>query len=363
MPFAVQACCLLSEWITFLLAAVAPRSRRTFIELLCGCLMSQDGWLTRAIAVVGRGCHWTTYFKLIARGSIQTLALAHQLLRLLIRFVPPGLTMLVLDDTLVMRWSAAAPGAAIRREHSRKPNRPRFVNAQCWITLGIVMACGVLPIRSRLVPGTGNTNKLAIAGALVRTVASIVPGARVLVDSWYMRRRVVVPLLTRGMRIIGQVRRDTALFMPPAPADPSAPRRRGRPRLYGPRLTAPQIDVLPASEHRLWIYGKQQQVRIVTSGLFAGWMRRHFSGVAFRHCLRPKVQDIHLPRAPRRPACTTRPSLNRPRGGTFGRPASFAAFCPSLQSPGKVRECLNPSLDMKLGPNLSVTRVEVTDPG
>jgi hypothetical protein len=27
-----------------------------------------------------------------------------------------------------------------------------------------------------------------------------------------MRRRFVLPLLSRGMRIIGQVRRDTALF-------------------------------------------------------------------------------------------------------------------------------------------------------
>ncbi len=26
--------------------AVPPRSRCTFVELLCGCLMSQDGWVT-----------------------------------------------------------------------------------------------------------------------------------------------------------------------------------------------------------------------------------------------------------------------------------------------------------------------------
>jgi hypothetical protein len=49
MLFAVQVCRLLSEWITFLLLVVPPRSRRTFVELLCGCLMSQDGWLTRVI--------------------------------------------------------------------------------------------------------------------------------------------------------------------------------------------------------------------------------------------------------------------------------------------------------------------------
>jgi len=262
MLFAVQLCRLLSEWISFLLLAVPPRSRRTFVELLCGCLMSQDGWLTRAIGVIGRKCHWTTYFKLIERGSIKIQALANQLLRLLIRFTPAGLPMVVIDDTLVIRWSPSAPDVAIRHEHSRKPNRPRFVNAQCWVTIGLVMARGVLPIRSRLVPRSGNTNKLVIAGALVRVVAAIVPGARVLVDSWYMRRRFLLPLLTRGMRVIGQVRRDTALFLPPAPVDPAAPRRRGRPRLYGPKLTPEQIDASPTREHRLFLYGKWKDVRL-----------------------------------------------------------------------------------------------------
>jgi hypothetical protein len=44
MTFTAQVCRLLSEWITFLLEVVPPRSRCTFIELLCGCLMSQEGW-------------------------------------------------------------------------------------------------------------------------------------------------------------------------------------------------------------------------------------------------------------------------------------------------------------------------------
>ena len=77
-------------------------------------------------------------------------------------------------------------------------------------------------------------------------------------------------------------------------------------------------------------------------------LRRLDAPPFFRCCvsprLRPQVRDIHLSRAPRRPACTTRPCLNRPRGAAFGRSASFAAFFPSLQSPGEERVCLNPSL-------------------
>ncbi|MBW8832344.1 MAG: transposase, partial [Burkholderiales bacterium] len=91
-----------------------------------------------------------------------------------------------------------------------------------------------------LVPRSGNTNKLIIAGALVRVVAAIVPGARVLVDSWYMRGRFLLPLFARGMRILGL--RDTALFLPPASIDPTARWRRGRPRKYGAQVTPDQIE-------------------------------------------------------------------------------------------------------------------------
>jgi len=259
MTLTAQMCRLLSEWITFLLAAVPPRSRCTFIELLCGCLMSQDGWVTRAISVIARKCHWTTYFKLLERGSLKTQALANQLLRLVMQFSSEAILTFVLDDTLLLRWSDSAPGVGIRHEHSRKPNRPRYVNAQCWVTLGVVLARGVVAIRSRLVPLSGNTNKLSIAVALVRVAACIAPGSRVLVDSWYMRKRFVLPLLGRGLRIIGQVRRDTALFLPP---DPAAARRRGRPRQYGERLTQDRIDTLTAEEHHLQLYGKPKLVRL-----------------------------------------------------------------------------------------------------
>ena len=55
----------LSSWITHLLTAVSIRSRATFVELLCGCLVSPEGWVTRTISVIVRGRHWTAYYKLI----------------------------------------------------------------------------------------------------------------------------------------------------------------------------------------------------------------------------------------------------------------------------------------------------------
>ena len=62
MTYAQTARLCLSNWITHLLIAVPPRSRATFIELLCGCLISPEGWVTRAISAITRR-RWTTYYK------------------------------------------------------------------------------------------------------------------------------------------------------------------------------------------------------------------------------------------------------------------------------------------------------------
>lgn len=255
----------LSEWISFLLPAVPIRSRATFIELLCGCLVSPEGWVTRSIVAISRRKHWTTYYKLIERGSVRTVRLARALFRLVLAVLPCDVLTLVLDDTLVPRSSASAPGCAYRHDHSRKTNRPPFLLAQCWVTVGVsVLGHGganlVLPILSRLVPTTGNRNKLVIALALLRALAGVADKpVRVLFDSWFMRARLVLPLLRRQIRVIGQARIDTALFLPPvAPTTP----RRGRKRIYGERLSAEAVAHLPVTELSLSLYGQDQLLRL-----------------------------------------------------------------------------------------------------
>jgi hypothetical protein len=255
----------LSEWISFLLAAVPIRSRATFIELLCGCLVSPEGWVTRSIVAISRRKHWTTYYKLIERGSVRTVRLARALFRLVLSVLPFDVLTLVLDDTLVPRSSASAPGCAYRHDHCRKTNRPPFLLAQCWVTVGVsVLGHGganlVLPILSRLVPTTGNRNKLVIALALLRALAGVADKpVRVLFDSWFMRARLVLPLLRRQIRVIGQARIDTALFL--RPVAPTTPRR-GRKRIYGERVSAEALAHLPVTELSLSLYGQDQLLRL-----------------------------------------------------------------------------------------------------
>lgn len=84
-----------------------------------------------------------------------------------------------------------------------------------------------------------------------------------------MRRRLILPLLDRTIHVIGQVRRDTALFLPP----PARHSGRGRPRKYGARLTQEQIAALPMTERELFLYGKMQRVRLRSARVGARFLK------------------------------------------------------------------------------------------
>ena len=99
MPLSVLARSYLSQWITQLFVAIPIRSRATFVELLCACLVSPEGWVTRAITAICRRRHWTTYYKLIERGSIRTVPLARALFSLVQSVFPAQTLSLVIDDT------------------------------------------------------------------------------------------------------------------------------------------------------------------------------------------------------------------------------------------------------------------------
>jgi hypothetical protein len=162
----------------------------------------------------------------------------------------------IIDDTLAPRCSAKAPGAAVRFDHARKPNRPTFLLCQAFVTLCAVVPCRdrprSVPILTGLCRGVGHAGKIALAKTLLRAVGDHLGPLCLLLDAWYMRGSVIRAALQRGHTVVGQVRRDTALFeLPP----PRAPGRRGRSRLYGAKLDAEAVTQLPVSQHRIGGYG------------------------------------------------------------------------------------------------------------
>jgi hypothetical protein len=76
-----------------------------------------------------------------------------------------------------------------------------------------------------------------------------------------MRGSLIRTALRLGHEVIGQIRRDTALFALPTPREPGT---RGRPRLYGDKLDALAAAALPATIHRIAGYrGRSARLRHV----------------------------------------------------------------------------------------------------
>lgn len=251
----------LSECITFLVRALPVRSVPTFLELLVGAMLTQAGFVSQAWLAVDMRRHWSSYYKWLQEGKWSWTALGLQTARLLISLFPGSRWLWVIDDTLLLRASKKAPGSGIHHDHAHKANRPQFVRGQCWVSLAAVvengLAAAAIPLLSRLIRVEGNQGKLTAAMALVRAIAPVFLGEAVclLLDSWYMRHSLITFARGKGVHVIGQVRKDTALY-----DIPSATGKRGRPRVYGDQYTTERVAALPSTRVRLHLYGKEQWI-------------------------------------------------------------------------------------------------------
>ena len=253
-------------WITFLLLALPIRTRATFFELLIGALIARSGHITQAVLRIPSPKHWTTFYKLIEVGKWSYLLFGKQLLKLVLTFFPRSDWNLIVDDVAVVRSSKKAPGVHWVHNHTQKPNRPRCIWGQCWVALGISVSFGKrvasIPLLLHLKRTTGNASKLKSVLVLLRCVVPTLKATgtktiRLLIDAWYMKGTLIIPLAAQGIYVIGRVRWDTALFLPP----PQRRKRRGRPRTYGTKITTESVDRLHIHQRTFHIYGKRQPVR------------------------------------------------------------------------------------------------------
>ena len=247
-------------WITYLAEAVPLRSIPTFIELLIGAMLAHRGFVTEAWLALEMKRQWSSYYKWLESGSWSWLALARQMGRLVAKCTGNEHVYLVIDDFVTLRASKKAPDVGIHHQHGNKPNLARYVRGQAWVTLSVILEKGwanhALPLLSRLVRKEGNTSKLKTALVLLRAMRGIFSSVTLLTDSWYMRAGVILALVEEGIHVVGQVRKDTALYMIPE----EIPGKKGRKRKYGKKCTSEQITKL--RRHRVWlhIYGKSQYV-------------------------------------------------------------------------------------------------------
>src|SRR5215217_248681 len=248
---------ILPTLIGRLAAAVPGRARATFTELLIGAAVTRGGHVTDAILAVGLSRAWTTYYWLLERGRWSWLAVWRALLGALKELFAPPVWHVVIDDTVVERLSAGAPGSLIHHNHSAKPNRPRFLRGQGWLCLAAVVEqgwrVGAVPLMLRLVRRGAHRGKLGSARFLLRLLGNRLGRVRLLLDAWFMRARLIEAAVAGGHTVIGRVRRDLALYAVPRPP---RRRRRGRPRKYGPRMTRERVETLPVHRTARPLYGR-----------------------------------------------------------------------------------------------------------
>lgn len=260
----------LSFYITFLTRAVSAKAAPVFCELLIGSMLSGEGFLTQALLAIQYDKVWSSYHHWVAFGCWHWRNLAHQLTLLVSSKAPEEEPIpVILDDLTLERCSENAPACRIHRQHSQKKNRAKYILGQCWVFLAIAFkrpSDGVntaVPVMAFPAPKSGNVSKLKIARCMLTSLRKTLAHRtiRILTDSWFMNKTMMLPALVQEFEIIGNIPKNRALFALPVEALPPSPiNKRGRKRIYGVKMTPEEVQKLPETTMTLRLYGKERDV-------------------------------------------------------------------------------------------------------
>ena len=118
-----------------------------------------------------------------------------------------------------------------------------------------------------------------MARQLTNAIRAHLTGVRLLIDAGLMRKSLILPILEQGAQIIGQVRRDTALYLPPEPK----PKSRHPKCKYGQRVNAVLRDALLTQGLEPRLYGTVQRVQMRGVPVPAMWSDMHQHSGALSH--------------------------------------------------------------------------------
>src|SRR5690242_11582644 len=283
---------ILTALVGGLAAAVPRRARTTFTELPIGAATTRGGHVTDAILAAGLSRSWTSYYWFLQRGRWAWLAVWRALLAALAPLFGPAVRHVNIDDAVVERISARAPGSLMHHNHAAKPNRSRFLRGQGRLCLAAVIEhgwrVGAVPLMLRSVRRGAHRGKLRSARSLLRLLGPRLGRVRVLLDAWFMRARLIEAAVADGHTVTGRVRRDLALHAVPRPP---RHRRRGRPRKYGPRMTPERVAALPVRRRARILYGRLEVVRYRTCRVAARFLKGRVVRAVWVRLERPDRRD------------------------------------------------------------------------
>lgn len=301
MNLQVKTFQIFAQWVTFIWQALPPKLQPTLLELLFGAMIARRGHISSAILSIRTALSWNSYYKAVEQGRFIWLLLAKRWLLLLIDVFQLNELVLTLDDFIAVRASKKAPAVGWHFDHAKRSNRPKFLWGQLRLCLGIICQKGsraaAFPLLLKLMPAAGNTNKLTAATFLMKLLHKHIPlhmRVKVLIDAWFMRGPLVLELLRMGAVAIGQARKDSAVYLPP---EPPYKKPRGRPRIYGAKLTFEQIENhYPRQQKQLYAYGNLRTFQFYAAIAKVRFLKGHVCKIVWSRFLndRGRWTNWHL---------------------------------------------------------------------
>jgi hypothetical protein len=257
-------------WIAQLAGPVHGRVAGRLLPLMGGILFAQGrktvaSWLRAA----GLGADFRAYYYFLGSLGRKTKWIAAALMRIALSVIAPGgdHLLLALDDTPTKRYGPWVEGAGIHHNPTPGPADHKFLYGHVWVTLAWIVrhplwgAIGLplwalLYVRQKdvgqLPPwyGVKFRTKLEMAAELVAWASLwlrwLGKTLWVVADGAYAKRPFLKKAAAAGVVVFSRLRKDAALWSVPRPPRPGAPKKRGRPRTYGPEA----ISLAKRAGHR-----------------------------------------------------------------------------------------------------------------
>jgi len=152
-----------------------------------------------------------------------------------------GMPVIVGDGLKAPKSSRKMPGVKLLHQESESNTKPEYVmghscQAVCLLVWGLagVMA---LPLTAAIHEGVvfSNRDHRTLLDKMVSLVFSLnIEEAFIfLADSYYVSRKIILPLLARGCHLVSRLRSNAVAYLF---APPPSPGKRGRPQLYGEKI-------------------------------------------------------------------------------------------------------------------------------
>lgn len=275
-------------FVTFLEVFSAP-SYRNFVALATGWILCVGRHtISRVLQLVGcsdNGPHHSVFYRFFSRAVWDLDQLSSVLARLVLRLIPGGTVVALVDDTLTRRsgpqiWGGGMHHDAVLSSYGRGLTK-RVVSVafgHSWVIVSLYVPMPWNPLRGLAIPvlfrlyrsekhcEAGRYRKRTeLAVELLKLLIAWLPPERRLVvcgDTEYACQ-TVVKALPPEVRFVGPICMDAAFYTPPEPRS-----GRGRPRKKGRRLPSPaqliQDDSVPWEPRTVLLYGRPVEMLIKT---------------------------------------------------------------------------------------------------